>query len=136
MALARTFCLIGAALDAVAAAALLSPPFARRMLGPADEPVTPALLYAMRTGAALTGWLVAWRVPMERSSTDGEGGAPSATPGSERGEGKNRVAFRRAPYRRPGDAGLTTRPTSSTLLACRTERVTGSAATSPPRPAS
>src|SRR5262249_5256538 len=41
------------------------------MLGPADEPVTPALLYAMRTGAALmVGWtcLLLWAAarPAER----------------------------------------------------------------------
>jgi hypothetical protein len=64
------FCWIGAAVDAVAAAALLSPRLSARLLGVEAE-VTPALLYAMRTGAALMlGWtcLLVWasRRPVER----------------------------------------------------------------------
>ena len=52
------FCWVGAFVDTLAVAALLSPALSRAMLG-VDVPVTPALLYAMRTGAALMlGWTV------------------------------------------------------------------------------
>jgi hypothetical protein len=66
----RTFCWIGAAVDALAVVALLSPAVSRQMLG-VDVPATAELLYAMRTGAALMlGWtlLLVWAAlrPVER----------------------------------------------------------------------
>ena len=66
----RTFCWIGAAVDALAVVALLSPAVSRQMLG-VDVPATAELLYAMRTGAALMlGWtlLLVWAAlrPLER----------------------------------------------------------------------
>src|SRR5262245_29503657 len=66
----RTFCWIGATVDALAVLALLSPAVSRRMLG-VDVPATAELLYAMRTGAALMlGWtlLLVWAGlrPLER----------------------------------------------------------------------
>ncbi|HJQ83951.1 MAG TPA: hypothetical protein VKA21_07745 [Candidatus Binatia bacterium] len=71
MTASRVFCLVGAAVDALAAVALLSPSLSARMLGVGDVPVTPALLYAMRTAAALMiGWtgLLLWASarPVER----------------------------------------------------------------------
>lgn len=57
------FCWIGAVLDAVATAALLSPTLAQVLLGVGDVPRTAALDYAMRTGASLMlGWtcLLMW----------------------------------------------------------------------------
>jgi hypothetical protein len=68
--LLRVFCLAGAALDAVAGIAMLTPPLIRAMLGVSVEP-SPALEYAMRSGAALMwGWtlLLVWasRKPAER----------------------------------------------------------------------
>ena len=66
----RIFCWIGAAVDALAVVALLSPTMSRQMLG-VDVPATAELLYAMRTGAALMlGWtlLLVWAAlrPLER----------------------------------------------------------------------
>ena len=66
----RAFCWIGAALDALAVVALLSPAVSRQMLG-VDVTATAELLYAMRTGAALMlGWtlLLVWAAlrPLER----------------------------------------------------------------------
>ncbi|HYV56400.1 MAG TPA: hypothetical protein VE911_02590 [Candidatus Nitrosopolaris sp.] len=66
----RTFCWIGAAVDALAVVALLSPAVSGQMLG-VDVPATAKLLYAMRTGAALMlGWtlLLVWAAlrPLER----------------------------------------------------------------------
>jgi len=66
----RTFCWIGAAVDALAVVALLSPAVSGQMLG-VDVPATAELLYAMRTGAALMlGWtlLLVWAAlrPLER----------------------------------------------------------------------
>jgi hypothetical protein len=68
---ARWFCWIGAAVDLIATVALLSPSLSETMLGVSGIPVTPALLYAMRTGAALMlGWtaLLLWASvrPVER----------------------------------------------------------------------
>jgi hypothetical protein len=69
--LPRAFCWTGAIVDAIASAVLLSPTFAQRMLSVPEVPLTPALLYAMRTGAALMiGWtcLLLWAGlrPVER----------------------------------------------------------------------
>jgi hypothetical protein len=66
----RAFCWIGAAVDALAVVALLSPALSRRMLG-VDASPTSELLYAMRMGAALMlGWtlLLLWAGlrPLER----------------------------------------------------------------------
>jgi len=66
----RAFCWIGAAVDALAVVALLSPAVSRGMLG-VDVPPTAGLVYAMRTGAALMlGWtlLLVWASlrPLER----------------------------------------------------------------------
>jgi hypothetical protein len=58
----RTFCWVGAGVDALAVVALLSPRLSAAMLG-VEVPVTPPLRYAMRTGAALMlGWtfLLLW----------------------------------------------------------------------------
>lgn len=65
------FCWIGAAVDAFAAIALLSPGLSQRLVGVSDFPVTPALTYAMRTAASLMlGWtcLLVWASfrPVER----------------------------------------------------------------------
>jgi hypothetical protein len=68
----RAFCWLGAVVDAIATIALLSPALSSRMLGVEGVPVTPALSYAMRTGAALmAGWtcLLLWASvrPRERA---------------------------------------------------------------------